>query len=106
MTYLHSVPSDLDYAAFQPPRYGAPVALHRPAAARIRTQVGTVLYAAVGLIVSLFRSWRQAVEARRARHRLMQLDDHFLRDIGLSRPDVCFSDFEELGGHRRAGGIG
>lgn len=105
MTYLHSVPSDLDYEAFQPPRYGAPVALHRPPAAHIRTQVGTVLYAAVGLIVSLFRYWRQAIEARRAGHRLMQLDDHLLRDIGLSRTDVCFSDFEALGRHRRAGGI-
>jgi hypothetical protein len=35
----------------------------------------------------------------------MQLDDHLLRDIGLSRTDVSFSDFEALGRHRRAGGI-
>jgi hypothetical protein len=35
----------------------------------------------------------------------MQLDDRLLRDIGLTRPDLHFGDFETLGRHRRAGGI-
>jgi uncharacterized protein YjiS (DUF1127 family) len=47
------------------------------------------------------RRRRQMVEARRARRHLMQLDDHLLRDIGLTRADVCFGDFGTLGRHRR-----
>jgi uncharacterized protein YjiS (DUF1127 family) len=58
-----------------------------------------------GIVERMLRSWRQAIEARRARHHLMQLDDHLLRDIGLTRPDLNFGDFEALGRHRRAGGI-
>jgi uncharacterized protein YjiS (DUF1127 family) len=53
----------------------------------------------------LVRTWQQAVEARRARHELMQLDDHLLQDVGLTRTDVRYGDFETLRRHRRAGGI-
>ena len=85
MTYLRTVPPRLDHEAFQPPRYGALVPLHRPAPVRGRTPlVGTILFAALGRVVALPRCGRQAVKARRARHHLMQLDDHFLRDIGLA----------------------
>jgi hypothetical protein len=85
MTYLRTVPSGLDHEAFQPPRYGSLVPLRRPAPVRSRTPlVGAVLFATLGLVVALPRCGRQAVEARRARHHLMQLDDHLLRDIGLA----------------------
>lgn len=51
------------------------------------------------------RHWRQMVEARHTRRRLMQLDDHLLRDLGLTRPDVCFGDLETLLRHRRGVGV-
>jgi hypothetical protein len=35
----------------------------------------------------------------------MELDDHLLRDIGLTRADVYFANFETLDQRRRAGGI-
>jgi hypothetical protein len=31
----------------------------------------------------------------------MALDDHLLKDIGLTRADACFGDLESLGQHRR-----
>jgi uncharacterized protein YjiS (DUF1127 family) len=97
MTYLRSVPSDLGHEAFQRRRYGALVPLPHPAAARRRTQgVSIVLFAALGLVVTLLHYWRRAVETRRARHHLMQLDDHLLRDIGFSRTEVRFDNFAAL----------
>ena len=51
------------------------------------------------------RYWRQAGETRRARRHLLQLGDHLLKDIGLTRTDAAFGDFETLGRHRRAAGF-
>jgi uncharacterized protein YjiS (DUF1127 family) len=104
MTDLRSVLSDF-YSVFQLPP-GQLVPLNQPDAGRVLTQViDTVFSAALGPILTGLRDWRQAGEARHARHHLMQLDDHLLSDIGLNRTDVCFGDFETLGLHRRAGGI-
>jgi uncharacterized protein YjiS (DUF1127 family) len=86
MTYLRSVPSGFDNVLKLPLRSG-PRAVARGFAART------------------LRSWSGAVEARRARRRVMELDDHLLRDIGLARCVVCFGDFEALEQHRRMGGF-
>jgi uncharacterized protein YjiS (DUF1127 family) len=77
MTYLRSVLSDVDNV-FQLPR-------------------SSVRVAALGFVVRGLRRWRQVVEARRAQRHLMELDDRLLSDIGLSRTDVCFGDFETSG---------
>jgi len=67
--------------------------------------VGDVLTAALELARTGGRRWRQAVETARARRHLMQLPDYLLRDVGLTRADVCFGDFERLDRQRRAGGV-
>lgn len=77
MTYLRSATPSVDNV-FQLPR------------PRVRV-------AALGFVVRRLRRWRQVVEARRAQRHLMQLDDRLLSDIGLSRTDVCFGDFETVG---------
>jgi uncharacterized protein YjiS (DUF1127 family) len=103
MTYLRSASSAVDYEAFQPSRRGALVSLRRPANARLRTQVvSAVLFAALGPIVALLRYRRQVVEARRAQRHLMQLDDHLLRDIGLSRSEARFGNFTALAERRKS----
>lgn len=45
---------------------------------------------ALGSVSALLAAWHRATETRRARHRLLQLDDHLLADVGLSRADVRF----------------
>jgi uncharacterized protein YjiS (DUF1127 family) len=83
MAYLHSVPSAADHAAFLPPcapradRAGTPV-------------VSAILLFARGLVATLPRHGRQTIEARRVRTHLLELDDHLLRDVGLTRADVRF----------------
>ncbi len=64
-------------------RSGSVIALPRPAvaAARPAPGLGTLL---VRLIDTLL-DWQ---ERARQRHHLSGLDDHLLRDIGLSRADV------------------
>ena len=52
---------------------------------------------------SSLRAWRQGVEGQRARRHLMELDDHLLDDIGLTRADVLFGDFESVGRQRFQG---
>jgi uncharacterized protein YjiS (DUF1127 family) len=102
MTTLRFVPSDVggivDLAPYGPRQPAAqPVAgrtLPPPVSAKAPAVVRTVLC-----------SWRQAVEARRARDHLKQLDDHLLRDIGLSRVEAHFGDFGVLNRRRRWGGI-
>lgn len=85
MAYLHSVPSDLDYAAFRPPR--------APQADRAGTPVArAVLLFARGLVETLPRDARQTTAAGRVRTQLLELDDHLLRDIGLTRTDVRFGN--------------
>ena len=42
------------------------------------------------------RTWRHAIETHRARQHLMDLDDRLLTDIGLTRADVLFGDFDLL----------
>jgi uncharacterized protein YjiS (DUF1127 family) len=49
------------------------------------------------------QTWRQAIETQRARQHLMELDDHLLDDIGLTRADVLFGDFESVGRQRLQG---
>lgn len=39
-------------------------------------------------IAALFGRVMRALERRRAVHELTQLDDHMLRDIGISRSDI------------------
>jgi hypothetical protein len=78
MTYLRSVPSDFEDVLQLPP--GMLVPSSQPAAGHAPTRVAeTFLVAVRGLAMTMLRAWRQAVEARRARHRLMQLDDHPVR---------------------------
>ena len=93
MTYLRSVPSDFDNVFQLPPSQPAGDHTRTPAAAR------------PGLTTTALRYWRQVAEARRARHQLMQLNDHLLRDIGLTRTDVSFGDVELNARHRVAGGM-
>jgi uncharacterized protein YjiS (DUF1127 family) len=102
MTYLRSVPSEFDNV-FQLRRYERHALAAQPAADRQPAEAASG--AALDVARTVLRSWRQALDSRRARHRLVQLDDHLLRDIGLSRTDLHFGDFETLGRHRRAGGI-
>ncbi|MBV8192907.1 MAG: DUF1127 domain-containing protein [Alphaproteobacteria bacterium] len=102
MTYLRSVPSHFDNV-FRSPLYERPA---RPAEPGVSGQLAEAVFAAaLGLLSTVLRAWRQSVETRRARQHLMQLDDHLLRDIGLARTDIHFGDFETLGRHRRAGRV-
>jgi hypothetical protein len=56
MTYLRSVPSDLDHEAFQRPRYGALMPLRRPQADRVCSSViCAILFFAHGLVATLLR---------------------------------------------------
>jgi uncharacterized protein YjiS (DUF1127 family) len=94
MTHLRRIPSDLEDEDLQSPRYGALVPIGT-VAGRGRLSP-TVLSAAHGLVGMLLRHCRQTIEARRALLRLMQLDDRMLKDIGLSRGEVRFGDFQAL----------
>ena len=49
------------------------------------------------------RTWRQVIETHRARQHLMELDDRLLTDIGLTRADVLFGDFDSLEQQRLQG---
>jgi uncharacterized protein YjiS (DUF1127 family) len=89
MTFLRSVPSDLDDRALKPLRYGALMRLRRRQAVPIcAPAVGAILFFARGLVATLLRCG-QAIEARRVRQHLLELDDHLLKDVGLTRADVC-----------------
>jgi len=87
MTYLRSAPSDFDDILPRPP-------------AGVLVAAGG---AAFDFAQTLRRSWRRAVEDRRARRELLELDDRLLDDIGLSRSDVHYSGFAMFG--RRRGGV-
>ena len=50
-----------------------------------------VLLFARGLVATLLRCG-QAIEARRVRAHLLELDDHLLSDVGLTRADVRFGN--------------
>ena len=92
MTFLRSVPSNLDDRAFKPLRYGALMPFRRPQADRVCSPVvSAVLFFARGLVVTLLRCG-QAIEARRVRAHLLELDDHLLSDVGLTRADVRFGN--------------
>jgi uncharacterized protein YjiS (DUF1127 family) len=85
MAYLHSVPSAPDHAAVLPPR--------APLADRAGTPVvRAILFFARGLVATLPRHGRQTIETRQARTQLLELDDHLLRDVGLTRVDVRFGN--------------
>ena len=102
MTYLRSSPSGFDNV-FPLPRYEHHMV---PAhCAGDRQHAVAVRVRAPSIVERMLRSWRQHFESRRALHHLLQLDDHLLRDIGLTRPDLHFGDFETLGRDRRAGGV-
>ena len=89
MTYLHSVPSAPDSAAFLPPR--------EPRADRLCSAVvRTILFFARSFIAAFPQYGRQTIEARRVRTRLLELDNHLLRDVGLSRADVRFDNIATL----------
>lgn len=47
----------------------------------------------MGFIARMMRTMRQANERTRVRRTLLQLDDHLLRDIGLSRGQVWSGEF-------------
>ncbi len=92
MTFLRAVPSDLDDRAFKPLRYGALMPLRRPQADRIcAPAVSAILFFARDLVATLLRCG-QAIEARRVRAHLLELDDHLLGDVGLTRADVRFGN--------------
>jgi uncharacterized protein YjiS (DUF1127 family) len=97
MTYVRSIPSDLDDTAFQLPRYRAlkpvdlPLVNRGPLLGRDATQL-----LAHGARAVLHYA-RQRSEARRARRELLELDDRLLRDVGLSRADVRSSNIMTKG---------
>ena len=92
MTFLRSVPSDQDDRAFKPLRYGALMPFRRPQADRVRSPVvSAVLFFARGLVATLLRCG-QAIETRRVPAHLLELDDHLLSDVGLTRADVRFDN--------------
>jgi uncharacterized protein YjiS (DUF1127 family) len=72
MSYLRSYPSDFDNV-FQLPR-------------------SSVLVVVLSRAARTFRSWGQAIEARRVQRSLLELDDHIFRDVGLTRDNVRFGD--------------
>jgi uncharacterized protein YjiS (DUF1127 family) len=68
---------------------------------------GAVLFIALSLAAVLLRHWQRRIEERRVRARLSELDDHRLKDIGVTRADVLFGNVATLArttgtvGHRR-----
>jgi uncharacterized protein YjiS (DUF1127 family) len=92
MTRLHSVPSDLNDQTFQPPRHGAFLNFHHPAPDLVGSPVAVAILFLARAFTKLLRSGRRTIEARRAQKHLMELDDHLLKDIGLTRADVHFSN--------------
>ena len=57
---------------------------------------GPVLLIALSLTAVLLRHWQRKIEERRVRARLSELDDHLLKDIGLTRTDVRFGNVTTL----------
>ena len=92
MTFLRSVPSDLDDRASKSARHGALMPFHRPQAGRVCSPVvSAILFFTHGLVATLL--WcGQTIEARRAQEHLLELDDRLLRDVGLTRADVRFGN--------------
>jgi uncharacterized protein YjiS (DUF1127 family) len=103
--------------AFKPLRYDALMRLRRRQAVRIcAAAVGAILFFARGLVATLLRCG-QAIEARRVRAHLLELDDHLLSDVGLTRAEVRFGNIatvirqshrpaefaHQSRGHRRVG---
>ena len=68
---------------------------------------GAVLFIALSLATVMLRHWLRRIEERRVRARLSELDDHLLKDIGVTRADVLFRNVATLArttgtvGHRR-----
>src|SRR5258708_34621406 len=68
---------------------------------------GAVLFIALSLATVMLRHWLRRIEERRVRARLSELDDHLLKDIGVTRADVLFGNVATLArptgtvGHRR-----
>ena len=68
---------------------------------------GAVLFLALSLATVMLRHWLRRIEERRVRARLSELDDHLLKDIGVTRADVLFGNVATLArttgtvGHRR-----
>ncbi|HYX02529.1 MAG TPA: DUF1127 domain-containing protein [Reyranella sp.] len=77
----------------------------RSAVYQHQRSIDAVFTAAFELALAVQHRWRQMLETRRARRHLLQLDDYLLRDIGLTRADVRFGDFETLSQHRRSVGF-
>src|SRR5215813_11110580 len=98
MTFLRSIPSGFDNVLPVPRYERRMIPTH---CVGDRQHAVAIRLTAPSIVGRVLRSWRQAIEARRARHHLMQLDDRLLRDIGLTRPDLHFGDFETLGRYRR-----
>jgi uncharacterized protein YjiS (DUF1127 family) len=57
---------------------------------------GAVLFIALSLAAVLLRHWQRRIEERRVRARLSELDDHRLKDIGVTRADVLFGNVATL----------
>src|SRR5260370_25706346 len=68
---------------------------------------GAVLFIALSLATVMLRHWLRRIDERRVRTRLSELDDHLLKDIGVTRADVLFGNVATLArttgtvGHRR-----
>jgi uncharacterized protein YjiS (DUF1127 family) len=68
---------------------------------------GAVLFIALSLATVMLRHWLRRSEERRVRARLSELDDHLLKDIGVTRADILFGNVATLArttgtvGHRR-----
>ena len=105
MAYLRALQSDVDNV-FQLQRYGIVMPARVTRAQPVRRDLAAAVFCTPRQLArSALQSLRCAVEARRGRQQLMQLDDRLLRDIGLTRAEVCFGDLETLSRNRREGGI-
>jgi uncharacterized protein YjiS (DUF1127 family) len=65
---------------------------------------GAVLFIALSLATVMLRHWLRRIEERRVRARLSELDDHLLKDIGVTRADVLFGNVATLA--RTTGTVG
>jgi uncharacterized protein YjiS (DUF1127 family) len=57
---------------------------------------GAVVFVALSVAAVRLRHWQRRSEERRVQARLSELDDHLLKDIGVTRADVIFGNVATL----------